>query len=167
MLILIYRLYWPKIAQSTFYQPWLENPFPWKSAQISSQNQNHFQVNPQRNYLLLHGTRMLGLGNCKEALNGSLEFQIRNQCEDVCLIITNLHTSLGYITRSCNLFSSWYLKSSFSKWISMGNLIMNVPQTLILFKIACDFSHEKIVGGSSHWRSQWLLPLTIFAWLKS
>ena len=133
-LILIYRLYWPKIAQSTFYQPYLENPFPWKSAQISSQNQNHFQVNPQRNELLLHGTRMLGLGNCKEALNGSLEFQIRNQYEDVCVIVSNLHISLGYI-RSCNLFS-WYLKSSFSKCISMGNLIMNVPQTLILFKIA-------------------------------
>ena len=38
------------------------------------------------------------------------------------------------VTRECRLFS-WYLESSFSKWISMGNYIMNVPETLILFKI--------------------------------
>ena len=37
--------------------------------------------------------------------------------------------------RECHLFS-WYLESSFSKWISMWNFIMNVPQTLILFKIS-------------------------------
>ena len=39
------------------------------------------------------------------------------------------------VTRECHLFL-WYLESSFSKWISIRNFIMNVPQTLIWFKIA-------------------------------
>ena len=38
-------------------------------------------------------------------------------------------------TRKYHIFSS-YLESSFSKWISMQNFTMNVPQTLIIFKIA-------------------------------
>ena len=48
-------------------------------------------------------------------------------------------------TRECHLFS-WYLESSFSKWISMRNFIMNVPQTLILFKIATALEGAVIDG---------------------
>ena len=62
-------------------------------------------------------------------------------------------TCRRYYTRQCHLFS-WFLESSFSKWISMWNFIQ---------KCFCDFSHAKIVGGSSHW----LLPPTIFVRLKS
>ena len=69
--------------------------------------------------------------------------------------------------RECHLFS-WYLELSFSKWISMWNFIINVPQMLFFFQNwFCDYSHIKIVGGSSYWWSQWLIPPTIFSWLKS
>ena len=126
----------------------MENPFPWKSAQISSQNQNHFQVNPQRNELLLHGTRMLGLGNC----NGSLEFQIRNQCEDVCLIITNLHTSLGYITRSRICFTvgkMCQIRHCIQMfWKQKQRLLSNK-----IFQKCHFFIYESISGYSVAWTS--------------
>ena len=58
---------------------------------------------------------------------------------------------LSVLPRECHLFS-WYLESSFSKWISMRNFIMNVPQTLIFIQNCfSDFRRAKIVGGSSRW----------------
>ena len=48
------------------------------------------------------------------------------------IIVSTYRGSLENVT----YFHDKYLESSFSMWISMWNFIMNVPQTLILFKIA-------------------------------
>ena len=91
--------------------------------------------------IICRAEKVLSLDRCSVSCFYSFVFQIKTcRTEKIiynCIkaIDAKVQASIYVDIRECHLFS-WYLESSFSKWISMQNFIMNVPQTLILFKIA-------------------------------